>query len=351
MEAGMEKQKERESNVFYRSPLKYYPMITKGEGIYLYDDEGNKLIDGSGGPVVVNIGHGVKEVNEAIDKIRLICPWGVGGGSDTASRKMASVLSTIIGANVVVSNVKGGQEVAALSEMLRKPADGYTLCQHTSSLLLHVYGPKARWKIPDDIVPLARLQYAPSTIYKYPKAPWKDAKELLTDIKANPGKVRVATACLGPPDGSFVNAFKKAGYDLKIVVYENPGERYASTIGGHNKLLFEQIGDVIGFIKANQLTPMLHLGDNRSPFMPDVPCTGEFGLKGYEYGEFRSICVKAGIPPDIMKKLKAAVDVLYRTREWKDFSKKYYMDWKTDYLPTEKAIKFYETVAVAFGVK
>ncbi|MBW2148673.1 MAG: aspartate aminotransferase family protein [Deltaproteobacteria bacterium] len=55
-------------NLFYRSPIKHYPMITKGEGIFLFDDKGNKFIDGSGGPFVVNIGHGVKEVNEAIYK-------------------------------------------------------------------------------------------------------------------------------------------------------------------------------------------------------------------------------------------------------------------------------------------
>lgn len=58
--------KEGQSNLFYRSPIKHYPMITKGEGIFLFDDQGNKFIDGSGGPLVVNIGHGVKEVNDAI---------------------------------------------------------------------------------------------------------------------------------------------------------------------------------------------------------------------------------------------------------------------------------------------
>ncbi len=41
------------------------PTVEKGEGIYLYDGDGKKYIDGSSGPVVVNIGHGVKEIGEA----------------------------------------------------------------------------------------------------------------------------------------------------------------------------------------------------------------------------------------------------------------------------------------------
>ena len=40
--------------------------ITRGEGVYVWDEEGNRYIDGSAGPVCVNIGHGVKEVADAV---------------------------------------------------------------------------------------------------------------------------------------------------------------------------------------------------------------------------------------------------------------------------------------------
>jgi len=54
-----------EGNVFYRKLDRSYPICLKGEGIYLYDQNGKRYIDGSGGPVCVNIGHGVKEIAEA----------------------------------------------------------------------------------------------------------------------------------------------------------------------------------------------------------------------------------------------------------------------------------------------
>ena len=53
-------------SVLYGALDKSYPVMVKGEGIYLYDKDGNKYIDASGGAVCVGIGHGVKEVVEAI---------------------------------------------------------------------------------------------------------------------------------------------------------------------------------------------------------------------------------------------------------------------------------------------
>jgi adenosylmethionine-8-amino-7-oxononanoate aminotransferase len=62
----MEHEAEKD-NVFYRILKKeFWPVIDRGEGIYLYDTNGNKYIDGCSGSVVVNIGHGVQEVAEAM---------------------------------------------------------------------------------------------------------------------------------------------------------------------------------------------------------------------------------------------------------------------------------------------
>ncbi len=49
-------------HIFYRKLGRTYPLITHGEGIYLYDEEGRRYMDGAGGALVVNIGHGQKEI-------------------------------------------------------------------------------------------------------------------------------------------------------------------------------------------------------------------------------------------------------------------------------------------------
>lgn len=55
-------------HVFYRNLHVSFPLIETGKGIFLYDSEGKEYIDGSGGAAVVNIGHGVKEVADAISR-------------------------------------------------------------------------------------------------------------------------------------------------------------------------------------------------------------------------------------------------------------------------------------------
>jgi len=52
--------------VFYRRLGHDYPTIARGEGVYLYDTEGRRYLDAAGGALVVNVGHGVTEVVEAL---------------------------------------------------------------------------------------------------------------------------------------------------------------------------------------------------------------------------------------------------------------------------------------------
>lgn len=53
-------------HVIYRRMAHDHPVITHGQSIYLYDDEGNSYIDGSGGALVVNAGHGIESIANAI---------------------------------------------------------------------------------------------------------------------------------------------------------------------------------------------------------------------------------------------------------------------------------------------
>lgn len=54
------------SHVFYRRMAHPHPWAVRGEGVYVWDASGRRYIDASGGPIVVNIGHGVTEVVQAM---------------------------------------------------------------------------------------------------------------------------------------------------------------------------------------------------------------------------------------------------------------------------------------------
>lgn len=58
----------KQSHVFHRKYKFDKPTVSHGEGIYLWDTHGKRYIDASGGAVVVNVGHGVQEIADAIQE-------------------------------------------------------------------------------------------------------------------------------------------------------------------------------------------------------------------------------------------------------------------------------------------
>ena len=57
-----------ESAVFYRHVRDPLETIVRGEGVYLFDQNGRRYLDAVGGTSVVSIGHGVKEIYEAVGR-------------------------------------------------------------------------------------------------------------------------------------------------------------------------------------------------------------------------------------------------------------------------------------------
>jgi len=55
-----------QGHLFYRKLHRNYPKIVRGEGCYLWDEDGKSYLDGVGGAYVANIGHGVAAIGEAM---------------------------------------------------------------------------------------------------------------------------------------------------------------------------------------------------------------------------------------------------------------------------------------------
>ena len=77
--------------------------------------------------------------------VRLIDPFGVGGGPDLIARAVAEPLSELWGQPVTVENYPGAGSTAGLALVARSPADGYTLLVSTSA---HAYGASFKTSLP-----------------------------------------------------------------------------------------------------------------------------------------------------------------------------------------------------------
>jgi adenosylmethionine-8-amino-7-oxononanoate aminotransferase len=52
--------------LFHRDPHHSYPVVVRGEGVYLYTDDGHRFIDGTAGAGNVTLGHGRRRIVEAM---------------------------------------------------------------------------------------------------------------------------------------------------------------------------------------------------------------------------------------------------------------------------------------------
>jgi tripartite-type tricarboxylate transporter receptor subunit TctC len=155
------------------------------------------------------------------------------------------------------------------------------------------------------------------------ESPFKTIQELFKHAEANPGKLRVGATGFGTVDDVTVKFLEKRGYKMITVPYPKPGERYAAALGGHTEVLYEQAGDVLQYLKAGQLRPLIIFAERRHPAFPDVPASKELGLD-ITLPQFRGVVARKGTPPERVKILADAFHKAMETPEWKKFAEEWY---------------------------
>jgi tripartite-type tricarboxylate transporter receptor subunit TctC len=256
--------------------------------------------------------------------IDFICTWGVGGGADQMSRTIGHLAEKFLGVALPVSNIPGASGNSGLANLIAAKADGYTIAVYIADTLATVSAGQSRYKI-SDFDWMVRTQVAPSFLFVNMDSPFKTMQDLLKYAKENPGKLKVGATGFGTVDDITVRYLATKGYKMTLLPVPKPGERYASTLGGHSEVLYEQAGDIKQYLDAKQLRPLIIFAHKRHPAFPDIPCSVELGFD-LTLPQFRSIVAKAGVVPDRIKILAAAFKKAMDTPEWKKFADDQYLD-------------------------
>jgi tripartite-type tricarboxylate transporter receptor subunit TctC len=132
----------------------------------------------------------------------------------------------------------------------------------------------------------------------------------------------VAITGFGTSDDQTVNHYRRKGLRLNAVPFAKPGERYAAVVGGNADLLYEQAGDVRGFLESGQLRPVLHFSGDRGSF-PDVPLAVTLGDE-LTTRAYRGIVVSAATDPELVRSLTASLGEVARTPEFQAYLKDQY---------------------------
>ena len=256
--------------------------------------------------------------------IELIVPWGPGGGADQLARLVSKQLEPMFGQGVPVINVPGGTGATGMAKLLAAPADGYSMAIYIADSHALLAGKHPRWKM-SDITPVAVMMKVPSFIFVKEDSKFKNWSDFAKAAKAEPGKLKVATLGFGSVDDFSLTVLAHNGIKVNQVPFAKPSERYVSILGNHADALYEQAGDVAQFLNSKQMRPILLFGEKRLGRFKGIPASYELGYK-IALPQFRSIVVRAGTPPDIVKKLSDALAKVYASPEYKKFMEVQFCD-------------------------
>jgi tripartite-type tricarboxylate transporter receptor subunit TctC len=265
--------------------------------------------------------------------VDFVVPWGTGGGADAMARQVAALAQPLLGVALPVSNVPGASGNTGLAQVLSGKADGYTIAVYIQDTLMTIPMGLARHKV-DDLEWITRAQVADSFLFVKADGPFRTIQELLRQAQASPGKLRVAATGFGSVDDVTVRYLEKKGYRMTTVPYPKPGERYAATLGGHAEVLYEQAGDVLQYLKAGQLRPLIIFAEKRHPAFPEVPTSRELGFD-VTLPQFRGIVARKGTPPERVQALADAFRRAMDAPQWRKFAEDWYMSPESYQGPAE----------------
>jgi len=267
--------------------------------------------------------------------VEYIVPWGPGGGADQLARRMAKIMEPDLKVSMPILNVPGATGNTGMAKLLSSPPDGHSIALFIGDTLGTLAGGKGRYKL-SDLIPLGVMIRQPTGLFVKMDSKWKTFDDLLADSKK--GEIKAGITGFGSPDEMHVNKFNDKGSKFRSVPFAQPGERYASILGGHADVLVEQAGDVRSFLDSKQMRPIVFFAEKPQVGYEDIPLASKYGVT-FAISQFRSVVMRAGTDPAHVKALAAAMD---RCAKSDDF-KKYLSDelaFADSYIPADKAGAF-----------
>jgi tripartite-type tricarboxylate transporter receptor subunit TctC len=244
--------------------------------------------------------------------IRFVVPFAPGGTSEIVARSVAQELTTQLGQSVYVENKAGGAGTIAMGDVKNSPADGYTIVLgHVGTLAVNPYAMKNHpYDVNKDFIPVALLARVPNVfVVNADAVKAKDLKEFIALAKAKPGALNYGSAGNGSSGHLAFEYLKMAtGADIQHVPYKGTGPMLQDLLGGRIESSNAGAPALLPHIKSGKLRAIAVGSDHRIPALPDVGTVAEAGYKGFETSQWYGVMVKAGTPPEIVKKLNAEIN-------------------------------------------
>src|SRR5206468_11003169 len=251
--------------------------------------------------------------------ITLIVPWGAGGGTDATARIIGALLEKELGQPVNVVPRAGGSGVVGHAAVAQAAPDGYTMGLVTVEIgMMHWQGLTELTGA--SYTPIGLVNADPAGLQVRADAPFKNANELVAEIKANPGKMKASGTGQG---GIWHLAIAGMLRDLKVdpaavpwVPSNGAAPGLQDLVAGGVDIVPCSLPEARSLIDAGKVKSLAVMAEQPAALYPNVPTLKAATGSNWTTAAWRGIAAPKGIPADARDKLVAAIKKIVASKDY-----------------------------------
>ena len=235
--------------------------------------------------------------------------WGAGGATDTVARAVNPAAEAALGKPIVVLNKSGGAGAISTAFVSAAPADGYTILYGAENPQLH--GVMGVSQIDySDFHPINILGRGVAVVSVPNDSKYQTLDELLADISANPGAVKMgSTGPGGLPSTIGALIANATDFDVTAIPFDGEGPGITAMLGGEVDFMPTGISAAAEQIKAGNMRALAVVNTEPVEILPDVPPITETipeMERFLPWGPFYGVFARRDVPEDVLAKLTEA---------------------------------------------
>jgi tripartite-type tricarboxylate transporter receptor subunit TctC len=250
--------------------------------------------------------------------IRFVVGYPAGGSTDIIARLIGQRLSERLGQQFVIENKPGAGNNIGTETVVKADPDGYTvLLVNPANFINASLYTKLNFNFIRDIAPVASFLRVPNVMTVSKDVPAKTVAEFIAYVKANPGKVNLASSGNGTSvhlSGEMFMAM--SGAKMLHVPYRGAAPAITDMLGNRVQLMFDNMPSIIEHVRGGALRALAVTTAVRSPQLPDVPTVAET-IPGYEASALFGMGAPIKTPAEIIERLNREVNAVLAEPEIK----------------------------------
>jgi tripartite-type tricarboxylate transporter receptor subunit TctC len=241
--------------------------------------------------------------------VRIVVPYGPGGGVDTFARPIAQRLTEQTGQTFMIDNRAGAGGTIGVLNAARSAPDGYTLLAGgVHQPMAEALYPQRGYRIDTDFIPIGITAVVPNVLVVNPATGLTDLPTLLRRAREKPGELTYCSSGNGTSQHIIAELFlRETGLRIMHVPYRSTAPAMNDLVAGVCPMMFDGMGTSAPQLTGGRLRPLALTSARRSPLFPDIPTMKEAGGPEMDAGTWYALWAPAGTPPAIVERLRAEV--------------------------------------------